>query len=97
MLAFVLISLLAGMVLGQRFKVLVLLPAIGVALVATIVAGIAGADRWPTVLIAAATVTSLQVGYFSAYGIRRLLAAARANRLRDPSVGRSQAERRGAH
>jgi hypothetical protein len=57
----VLVSLLIGMVLGQRFKVLVLVPGIGLALVVTIVAGIARTDSaWQIVVTSAAVVASLQ-------------------------------------
>jgi hypothetical protein len=96
MLTFVLISLLVGLVLGHRFKVLVLLPAIAIAMLAMVVAQIAGADRWPTTLTAAAAVVVLQLGYLAGYGVRRLIAAARASRQRAFSVGRSQPKQRGA-
>lgn len=77
MLTFALISLLVGMVLGQRFKVLVLLPAAGIALLVTIVAEIAGPDHWRTLVISAAAVVALQAGYLTSYGIRRAIVAAR--------------------
>ncbi len=57
-------SFLAGAMLGLRFKVLVLLPAM---LLATIVAGIAAIenrlDVWSFALVAITAVASLQVGY----------------------------------
>jgi hypothetical protein len=96
MLTFVLISLLVGMLLGHRFKVLVLLPAMGIVLLAMISAQIAGADRWQTALMAIAASVVLQLGYMAGYGIRRLTAAARASRRRGFSVSRSQPEQRGA-
>ena len=65
------ISLLVGMVLGQRFKVMVLLPTIAIALVLAIGAGLARVDTvcW-IVVMAAATATSLQIGYLVGIGIR---------------------------
>ncbi len=72
-----LISLLIGMMLGQRFKVLVLMPAIAIALVIAVGAGVARADPlWSIVLIAAATATSLQIGYLVGIGIRDVFVAA---------------------
>ena len=96
MLTFVLISLLVGMVLGHHFKVLVLLPAIAIVILAMISAEIAGADRWQTALTAIAASVVLQLGYMAGYGIRRFTAAARASRRRAFSVNRSRPERRGA-
>jgi hypothetical protein len=75
------ISLVVGMVLGQRFKVLVLLPAIALALVLAIGGGIVRAESaWWIVLVAAAAATSLQIGYLIGVGIRHALVAARASR-----------------
>lgn len=93
MLTFVLISLLLGMVLGHHFKVLVLLPAIAIVMLALICTQIAGADRWQTAIAASVV---LQLGYMAGYGIRRITAAARARRRRAYSVSRSQLEQRGA-
>jgi hypothetical protein len=67
---------LAGMALGQRFKVFVLVPAIALTLVFTIGAGIAGADAALSIgLMTAAAATSLQVGYLAGSGIRQFLMA----------------------
>jgi hypothetical protein len=86
----VLISLLVGMVLGQRFKVLILVPGIGLALIFTIAAGVARADGAGTiVLMATAVITSLQIGYLVGTGIRQFSAAARASRPRATSMGGS--------
>jgi hypothetical protein len=98
MMVFVVLSLLVGMVLGQRFKVLVLVPAIGLALLVTIVAGIARADAlWPIVLMSAAVIASLQLGYLAGTGIRHLIVAARASRLRAGTLGTSLPARHSAH
>ena|ERR1700722_10786052 len=90
MLTFVLISLLLGMVLGQRFKVLVLLPAMVIALLASTIAEIAGTDHWRTLLISATAVVALQAGYLTGYGIRRAILAPRMNRLRGSFIGYSR-------
>jgi hypothetical protein len=77
------ISLLVGMALGQRFKVLILVPAIAAAIIVSIAAGIARDDDiWSIVLLAVVAATGLQIGYLGGIAIRIGLAAARANRLR---------------
>lgn len=98
MMAFVLASLLIGVVLGQRFKVLVLVPGTGLAFVVTILAGIVRADAiWPIVLAAIEIAWSLQIGYIVGTGIRHLLLVARASRLRTGLLGASMQERHPAH
>lgn len=78
------ISMLAGMVLGQRFKVLVLVPALGATLVVGVAVGAAQArGLWPTVLMAVAAIGSLQIGYLAGIGTRHLLAALRTGGLRN--------------
>ncbi len=92
------ISLLFGMVLGQRFKVAILLPAIGFALMVVICTGVArGEAVWPIVLLAAAATTTLQLGYLAGIGIRYVLVAARASRSRGVSLAGSGPHRRPAH
>ena len=98
MMTLAVISLLAGMVLGQRFKALVLIPAIAIGLVIAIGARILAADAvWSIVLMGAVTATSLQIGYFAGIGIRRLMVAVRASRLRVASLTGSAPTRRPAH
>jgi hypothetical protein len=76
-------SLVMGMVLGQRFKVLVLLPAIAAILVITIAAAIAGAESlWELAATAATTIVSLQVGYLVGIGVHYYLVDARATHAR---------------
>ena len=54
----VVISLVAGIALGQWFKILILVPVMSLALVGTIAAGIARADNvWSIALMAIAVVT----------------------------------------
>jgi hypothetical protein len=90
------ISLLVGMVLGQRFKVLVLLPAIAFALLLAIGGGIVRADSgWWIVLMAAAAATALQIGYFVGVGIRHVLVAVPGSK--SPATSLSSSARRPAH
>lgn len=88
--------LIAGMVLGQRFKVLVLLPASSFALIIVVVAGIANAETgWSIALQSAAGLISLQIGYIAGIALRHSLIASRAARLR--SSGLTSPMRRPAH
>ena len=92
------VSLLVGMVLGQRFKVLVLMPTIAIALVLAVGAGVARADTvWWIVLMAATTAISLQIGYLIGIGIRHVLVAARGGRSPATSLTGSASTRRPAH
>ena len=101
MLTFVtfgLVSLLAGMVLGQRFKVLAVVPAIAVSLLVAIGFGIAVSEGLGhTILLAALAVASLQIGYLAGIAIRYSLAAARTSGLRTASVHAPQPTRHAAH
>jgi hypothetical protein len=98
MMTLAMISLLAGMVLGQRFKVLILVPALALALVLAIGSGIARADTiWSIILMGATAGTSLQIGYLAGVGIRHALVAARASRSRATSRTSSAPARRPAH
>jgi hypothetical protein len=93
------ICVLVGMVLGQRFKVLVLLPAIGVALIVAIGVGVASADSgWSIVLMAVSVTIMLQIGYVVGIGIRSFTVAARTARLYHcPASVPTVARRRPAH
>jgi hypothetical protein len=83
MMMLLLISLLLGMVLGQRFKVLALLPAMAFVLLGVSSAGLAGSQGlWLTVIMAVGAIASLQIGYLAGISIRYFLAAARAGKPR---------------
>ena len=98
MMTFTMISLLVGMVLGQRFKVLVLMPTVAIALILVIGVGVARADTaWWIVLMVVAAATSLQIGYLMGIGVRHALVAARASRSPAASVTGSRSARRPAH
>jgi hypothetical protein len=83
MVMVLLVCLLFGAVLGQRFRVFIILPAM---LPAVAFAMIVAASHGITVgrLVAAAliAVTSVQIGYLAGLGIRHFMAAERASRLR---------------
>ena len=75
---FATISLLAGMVLGQRLTVSILPITILLTLVTVICAGVVRNDGfWPIASTMAIAITSLQLGYFLSLLIRRLTAARR--------------------
>jgi len=92
-----LLSLLTGMVLGLRFKVLVLLPAIACVLFIAVSMAVArGEILWPALMATAGT-ASLQIGYLAGVGIRYFLAASRMSGLRSGSLANSPPARRAAH
>jgi hypothetical protein len=65
----VLITFLGGAVLGQRCKVLMLLPAIACVLPVAIGVGVAqSGNLWPTLMTVVAAIASLQIGYLAGMG-----------------------------
>jgi hypothetical protein len=67
------ISFLVGALLGQRFQVMVLVPAIAIAFVLAIGTGVRPAHTgWAIVLIS--TAATMQIGYFAGLVIRHLVA-----------------------
>jgi membrane protein DedA with SNARE-associated domain len=87
------VSLLVGAVLGQRFKVMALMPATAIVLVLAVATGVTQAQTaWSIVLMVAAAATSMQIGYLIGIGIRHVLAAALSSRsspLTSPTVSTS--------
>jgi len=76
-ISLVVISLVAGIALGQWFKILILVPAVGLALGGTIAAGIARADNvWSIALMAIAVVAALQIGYLIGIWLRSFIVGA---------------------
>jgi hypothetical protein len=73
---------LVGLVLGQRFKVLVLAPAVLLSVVISVSVAIANGD---TLLNSAGdamiAIACLQIGYFLGVSVRHLLVAPHASRL----------------
>jgi hypothetical protein len=74
-MTFALISFLAGMVLGQRFKVLILVPACALIATVALADGFVRTEVfWQMALMAIAGLVSLQMGYFIGLGVRHILA-----------------------
>ena len=95
MMILILFSLLAGLVLGQRFRILVLVPALMLALLAGVGSGVARADGiWWTALMAVAAATALQIGYLIGLVIRDIPVIGRASRT---AASPSGSARYGAH
>jgi hypothetical protein len=74
---------LVGAVLGMRFKVLILIAAIGFAMVVVLAGGIAGGASLTAISIAAGLASiCLQFGYLGGIGTRYSMALIRAARSR---------------
>lgn len=87
-------SLLAGMALGQRFKVIVLWPTAMVASALVVGVGIAHADSaWSIVLLTLTSISCLQIGYLAGIGIRYAL---RMNRRQAGATGGAMSTRHAA-
>ena len=87
MMTILLLALLVGAVLGQRFKVLVLLPAMALALGLTAADGLAQAEPfWQVLVTAVVAFTGLQLGYLAGTGIRHLMVAAHPGRIHGNSL-----------
>ena len=82
MSAFAVITILVGVILGQRFKVLILLPATLVASFVAIGFGLmANAEQGVVVFSIIAGAIGLQLGYLAGAVLRYVIAASRAGRL----------------
>jgi hypothetical protein len=81
------LCLLLGMVLGQRFKVLVLLPATVLVVPLTIAGEMARTNTlWLLALTVFGAAASLQIGYFLGLGIRHFLVEVPASPLHSSSL-----------
>src|SRR5258708_38925314 len=70
------ISMLAGIALGLRYKVFVLVPAVTLTITFVVMAGIAHGDRlWSILLAVAALGTAVQLGYLARMMIPASLAS----------------------
>jgi hypothetical protein len=77
MVVFTISCALVGAVLGLRYKVLALVPAVGVAMMVVLITGIARGDSGWLILGAAATAaTVLQIGYLAGTLTRFAIAGA---------------------
>ena len=91
-------TLLIGMVLGQRFRVLTLVPAgLLILLFATAAGAALSETSWQIGLKAVIAIVCIQLGYLFGLGIRHLLLISRARRLRAASSEGSMPARRPAH
>jgi hypothetical protein len=89
---------LVGMLLGQRFTMLILAPATLLAVVIGVGVGIAGGQTPGMItLLTAAAVACLQIGYLLGVVVLQLTAAGRANRQPSGSLADSSSARRTAH
>ena len=88
MLMELLICLLFGAVLGQRYKVLALLPAMALAMTAAVILAF-DSTFWQIVGAALVTATTVQVGYVFGLIIRQLMAVASTGQLPAGSLATS--------
>jgi predicted neutral ceramidase superfamily lipid hydrolase len=71
------LSFLVGAALAQRFKIMVLIPAVATVLTLAVGIGLTNAyTSWSIVVTAATAATSMQIGYLIGMSIHGLLAAA---------------------
>lgn len=83
----ILLAFLLGAVLGMRFKVFILIPAIGLIFIAILAGAIACGSGMASTLIAAVLASSsLQIGYVLGTIAQYSVALARAERLRKASL-----------
>ena len=81
MTMFTMTAVLIGALLGQRFKVLILFPAIVIGLATILGFGMAqNSNLSSTLLLMALTITALQMGYLGGAVIRFVAAGARVRR-----------------
>jgi NADH:ubiquinone oxidoreductase subunit 6 (subunit J) len=70
------IGVVVGIVLGLRYKVLVLVPAVMFAMISAIMIGVTHADRfWSIVLMAVELIAAVQLGYLAGTVTRTAIAA----------------------
>jgi len=71
---FAIISVLAGIALGLRYKVVILVPAVTLAIIFAMIVGIARADHfWSITLAMVILGTAVQFGYLAGIAIRAAL------------------------
>ena len=86
MLVFAILALLLGATLGQRFRVVVLVPALALTAVGA-AAFVEVKTGWHLIGAIFLATTSLQVGYLIGLAVRTVLATTRLNRTRGKAVG----------
>ena len=74
-------ALLIGALLGLRFRVFILVPAVVIGSATILSVGIARSDSiWPTLLATVLAITALQVGYLSGAVVHFSIAKARGRK-----------------
>lgn len=92
------IALLTGVVLGMRFKFLVLIPAVMLATAWAVTIGIAHSDGVPSIALSTVAVCAcLQLGYAGGLLMYQGAAVIRAARIRKALPGARRAVSRHAH
>lgn len=98
MFASVAISLIIGIALGQRFKVLILGPVILLILAIALGAGVARIEDVGAVAqTAVVALVGVQIGYLLGIVLRHVAVVMRANRMRAAELSNSPARHRSAH
>jgi len=98
MLLSALVSLMIGIVLAGRFKVLILAPAFMLTLVLAIGTGLARTSAvWSIGSTALVIIVGLQIGYLLGSGMRHVMVSVRASRQRSTSFTSSLPPHRPAH
>jgi hypothetical protein len=70
-IALAVINVLAGIALGLRYRVVILLPAVSLVVTFTVIAGIARGDHFWSIILAMVMVgTAVQLGYLVGIAIR---------------------------
>ena len=81
MITIPMISFLAGVALGQRFKVMVLMPAVAIVLVLAVGGGVTHAQTfWSIFLTAVLAAVCLQIGYLTGIFVHHVQVAALSRR-----------------
>ncbi len=83
------ISVLAGVALGLRYKVVILVPAVTLAMIFAMIVGIARADHfWSIILATVMLGTAVQFGYLAGIAIRAAAGSIYAQVIggRDPQL-----------
>jgi hypothetical protein len=81
------ITFVAGIALGLRYRVVILLPVVVLAIIFALIGGIARGDPvWSIVLAAAISATAVQLGYLAGILLERLIAARSQSNLTEGSL-----------
>jgi len=83
------ISVLAGITLGLRYRVLILVPAVMIAMIFAVIVGIAQADRfWSIILAMVIFGTAVQIGYLAGTVLRVAIESIRTSCIggRNPEI-----------